>query len=65
MKIFLTHSPQLGRAKAFLLEQVFQAAAKNAEMNLVNSAQDADVAIIFGEQMPNNAALNGKKSFFN
>ncbi|OOF67926.1 fructose-specific PTS transporter subunit EIIC [Rodentibacter caecimuris] len=63
MNIFLTQSSQLGRAKAFLLHQVFKTAAKSTNVSIVNSAQEADLAVIFGDTLPNNSELIGKKVF--
>ena len=62
MNIFLTQS-QLGNAKAFLLKQVIAAAAKAQDHQIVNNAEQADVAIIFGKTLPNLTALQGKKVY--
>lgn len=63
MKLFLTQSAQLGVAKAYLLHQVLGVAAKKANLEVVNNAQEADLVLALGHEMPNNAAFNGKKIF--
>lgn len=62
MNIFLTQS-QLGNAKAFLLKQVIAAAAKAQDHQIVDNAEQTDVAIIFGKTLPNLTALQGKKVY--
>lgn len=63
MNFFLTQSPTLGNAKAFLLKQVIAAAAKAQNTQIVDNAEQADVAIVFGETLPKLTALQGKKVF--
>ncbi len=63
MNIFITQSPNVGNAKAYLLRQVLAAAAKQQNHQVVESAQAADVAIVFGDQLPNNPQLSGKKVY--
>lgn len=61
MNIFLTPSPSLGHAKTFLLKHVVAAAAKAQNHQIVDTAEQADIAIVFGETLPNLTALQGKK----
>ncbi|BFU60702.1 MULTISPECIES: fructose-specific PTS transporter subunit EIIC [Rodentibacter] len=63
MKLFLTQSNDVGSAKAYLLRKVFREAAQKANISLVENAAEADLALVFGSQLPNNAALTGKKIF--
>lgn len=63
MNIYLTQSNQLGNAKAFLLQQVVSAAIKQQGNQVVNQAESADLAIVFGDSLPNNPQLVGKKVF--
>ncbi|QPB41568.1 fructose-specific PTS transporter subunit EIIC [Rodentibacter haemolyticus] len=63
MKLFLTQSNNVGSAKAYLLREVFREAAQKANVALVENAEEADLALVFGSQLPNNAALTGKKIF--
>lgn len=63
MNIFLTQSPNLGRAKAFLLHQVLAAAVKQQNHQVVENAEQADLAIVFGKTLPNLTALLGKKVY--
>ncbi|OOF37873.1 PTS fructose transporter subunit EIIBC [Rodentibacter mrazii] len=61
MKLFLTQSPHVGKAKAYLLCEVLRTAAQKANVSLVENAVEADVVLVVGSQLPNNAALIGKK----
>ncbi|OOF51534.1 PTS fructose transporter subunit EIIBC [Rodentibacter genomosp. 1] len=63
MKLFLTQSPDIGRAKFYLLREVFRAAAQKANVSLVENIIEADLALVFGSQLPNNPVLMGKKVF--
>ncbi|VEH65133.1 PTS system fructose-specific transporter subunits IIBC [Rodentibacter pneumotropicus] len=61
MKLFLTHSSHVGKAKAYLLCEVLRTAAQKVNVSLVENAAEADVVLVVGSQLPNNAALVGKK----
>ena len=63
MNLFLTQSPQIGAAKAYLLRQALGMAAKKANHTVVEQATDADLVIVFGSSLPNSADLVGKKVF--
>ena len=63
MNLFLTQSPQIGAAKAYLLRQALSMAAKKANHTVVEQAKDADLVIVFGSSLPNSAELVGKKVF--
>lgn len=63
MNIFLTQSPTLGNAKAFLARQVLSAAASKYRHQIVTDASEADLAIVLGQTLPNLPALVGKKVF--
>lgn len=63
MNIFLTSSSDVGNAKAYLLRQIFSALVK-AQHNLTETAEQADLAIVFGKTQPNLTALQGKKVYF-
>lgn len=63
MNLFLTQSPQMGAAKAYLLRQALSVAAKKADHTLVEQAKEADLVIAFGSSLPNAAELVGKKVF--
>ena len=63
MNLFLTQSPQIGAAKAYLLRQALGMAAKKANHTVVEQAKDADLVIVFGSTLPNSAELVGKKVF--
>ena len=63
MNLFLTQSPQIGAAKAYLLRQALSMAAKKANHIVVEQAKDADLVIVFGSTLPNSAELVGKKVF--
>lgn len=63
MNIFVTQSTGLAKAKTYLLRQVLMEAAKQQNHQIVDSAQDADLTIIVGDQLPHNPQLNGKKVY--
>ena len=63
MNLFLTQSPQIGAAKAYLLRQALSVAAKKANHIVVEQAKEADLVIVFGSTLPNSAELVGKKVF--
>ena len=63
MNLFLTQSPQIGAAKAYLLRQALSVAAKKANHIVVEQAKEADLVIVFGSSLPNSADLVGKKVF--
>ena len=62
MHIYLTPSANLGNAKAFLLREMLSKAAQ-AQHQIVDSAEAADLIIVLGNVLPNNAQFNGKKVF--
>ncbi|MCX2961736.1 fructose-specific PTS transporter subunit EIIC [Rodentibacter caecimuris] len=61
MKLFLTQSDNVGSAKAYLLREVFRAAAQKADISLTENLAEADIALVVGATLPNNSALVGKK----
>ena len=63
MHIYFTPSANLGNAKAFLLREMLSKAAQ-AQHQIVDSAEAADLIVVFGNALPNNAGFNGKKVFF-
>ena len=63
MKLFLTQSANVGNAKAYLLHEVFRAAAQKANVSIVETPAEADLVLVFGSVLPNNPALVGKKVF--
>ena len=62
MHIYLTPSANLGNAKAFLLREMLSKAAQ-AQHQIVDSAESADLIIVLGNVLPNNAQFNDKKVF--
>ena len=62
MHIYFTPSANLGNAKAFLLREMLSKVAQ-AQHQIVDSAEAADLIIILGNGLPNNAQFNGKKVF--
>ena len=60
MNLFLTQSPQIGAAKAYLLRQALSMAAKKANHTVVEQAKEADLVIVFGSSLANSAELVGK-----
>ena len=62
MHIYLTPTANFGHAKAFLLREMLSKAAQ-AQHQIVDSAEAADLIIVLGNVLPNNAQFNGKKVF--
>ena len=62
MYTYFTPSANLGNAKAFLLREMLSKAAQ-AQHQIVDSAEAADLIIVLGNALPNNAGFNGKKVF--
>ena len=62
MHIYLTPSANLGNAKAFLLREMLSKTAQ-VQHQIVDSAEAADLIIVLGNVLPNNAQFNGKKVF--
>ena len=62
MHIYFTPSANLGNAKAFLLREMLSKAAQ-AQHQIVDSAEAADLIIVLGNVLPNNVQFNGKKVF--
>ena len=62
MHIYLTPTANFGHAKAFLLREILSKAAQ-AQHQIVDSAEAADLIIVLGNVLPNNAQFNGKKVF--
>ena len=62
MHIYLTPTANFGHAKAFLLREMLSKAAQ-AQHQIVDSAEAADLIIVLGNVLPNNAQFNSKKVF--
>ena len=62
MHIYFTPSANLGNAKAFLLREMLSKTAQ-VQHQIVDSAEAADLIIVLGNVLPNNAGFNGKKVF--
>ena len=62
MHIHLTPTANFGHAKAFLLREMLSKAAQ-AQHQIVDSAEAADLIIVLGNVLPNNVQFNGKKVF--
>ena len=62
MHIYLTPTANFGHAKAFLLREMLSKAAQ-AQHQIVDSAEAADLIIVLGNVLPNNAQFSGKKVF--
>ncbi|MHC3771848.1 PTS fructose transporter subunit IIBC [Pantoea agglomerans] len=60
MKTLLIKDPTLGLASAYMAQQRLAAAAAAAGLTLTDNPADAELAIVLGKNVPNDAALNGK-----
>lgn len=60
MKTLLIKDPVLGLASAYMAQQRLAAAAAAAGLTLTDNPADAELAIVLGKNVPDDAALNGK-----
>ncbi|MGY8616554.1 PTS fructose transporter subunit IIBC [Pantoea agglomerans] len=60
MKTLLIKDPTLGLASAYMAQQRLAAAAAAAGLTLTDIPADAELAIVLGKNVPDDAALNGK-----
>ncbi|WP_288473936.1 PTS fructose transporter subunit IIBC [uncultured Pantoea sp.] len=60
MKTLLIKDPTLGLASAYMAQQRLAAAAAAAGLTLTENPADAELAIVLGKKVPDDAALNGK-----
>ncbi|MGC0883065.1 PTS fructose transporter subunit IIBC [Pantoea agglomerans] len=60
MKTLLIKDPTMGLASAYMAQQRLAAAAAAAGLTLTDNPADAELAIVLGKNVPDDAALNGK-----
>lgn len=60
MKTLLIKDPVLGLASAYMAQQRLAPAAAAAGLTLTDNPADAELAIVLGKNVPDDAALNGK-----
>lgn len=60
MKTLLIKDPSLGLASAYMAKQRLTAAAAQAGLTFTENPAEAELAIVIGHKIPNDAALNGK-----
>lgn len=60
MKTLLIKDSSLGLASGHLASERLQAAAGQAGLTLVDSAADAELVLVIGQQVTDNAQLAGK-----
>ncbi|WP_370426608.1 PTS fructose transporter subunit IIBC [Pantoea vagans] len=60
MKTLLIKDPVLGLASAYMAQQRLAAAAPAAGLTLTDNPAEAELAIVLGKNVPDDAALNGK-----
>lgn len=63
MKTLLIIEPGLGQARAYLAKTLLGAAAQKAHLDIIDNPNDAELAIVVGNAVPADNALNGKKVF--
>lgn len=61
MKTLLIIDANLGRARAYMAKTLLGAAAHKANLEIIDNPNDAELAIVLGESLPNDNALNGKR----
>ena len=60
MKTLLIKAPSIGQASAWMAQQRLTAAAAQAGFSFTDNPAEAELAIVLGRELPNDAALNGK-----
>ncbi len=60
MKTLLIIDANLGQARAYMAKTLLGAAAHKANLEIIDNPNDAELAIVLGESLPNDNALNGK-----
>lgn len=60
MKTLLIKDPNTGLASAYMAKQRLTAAAAQAGLTITENPAEAELVIVTGQQIPNDAALNGK-----
>lgn len=62
MKTLLIIDANLGQARAYMAKTLLGAAAHKANLEIIDNPNDAELAIVLADAVPNDSALNGKKS---
>lgn len=60
MKTLLIIDANLGQARAYMAKTLLGAAARKAKLEIIDNPNDAEMAIVLGDSIPNDSALNGK-----
>ncbi len=63
MKTLLIIDPGLGQARCYLAKTLLTAAAPKAHLEIIDNPNDAEMAIVVGNAVAPDTALNGKKVF--
>lgn len=61
MKTLLIIDANLGQARAYMAKTLLGAAAHKANLEIIDNPNDAELAIVLADAVPNDSALNGKK----
>ena len=61
MKTLLIIDSGLGQARAYMAKTLLGAAANKAHLEIIDNPGDAELAIVLGDNIPADSALNGKK----
>lgn len=61
MKTLLIIDSGLGQARAYMAKTLLGAAANKAHLEMTDNPGDAELAIVLGDKVPADSALNGKK----
>ena len=60
MKTLLIIDANLGQARAYMAKTLLGAAARKAKLEIIDNPNDAEMAIVLGDSIPNDSALYGK-----
>lgn len=62
MKTLLIIDANLGQARAYMAKTLLGAAARKAKLEIIDNPNDAEMAIVLGDSIPNDSALTVKMS---
>ncbi len=63
MKTLLIIDAGLGQARTYMAKTLLRAAAQKAQVEITDNPDDAELAIVLGNALPADSALNGKNVF--
>lgn len=63
MKTLLLTEGAQGQARSYLAKRMLESVVAKQDITLVEAAQDAELIVVIGDELPQDATLNGKRLF--